>query len=58
MSIKDKVRGFDYDLDTNIFYAEFMDSINRINDASLLMDDVKKIISELKIKFDGDIPVN
>lgn len=50
MSIKDKVRGLDYDPDTNIFYAEFMDPINRINDTSLSIDDVKKIIGELKIK--------
>lgn len=36
MSIKDKVRGLDYDPDTNIFYAEFMDPINRINGTSVL----------------------
>lgn len=54
MSIKDKVRGVDYDPDTNIFYAEFLDSVNRINDTRLSMDDVKKIIGELKIKLDNE----
>ena len=54
ISIKDKVRGVDYDPDTNIFYAEFLDSVNRINDTRLSMDDVKKIIGELKIKLDNE----
>ncbi len=54
MSIKDKVRGVDYDPDTNIFYAEFLDAINRINDMDLSMDDAKKIIGELKIKLDNE----
>ena len=54
MSIKDKVRGFDYDPDTNIFYAEFLDAINRINDMDLSMDYAKKIIGELKIKLDNE----
>lgn len=54
MSIKDKVRGVDYDPDTNIFYAEFLDSVNRINDTRLSMDDVKKIIGGLKIKLDNE----
>lgn len=54
MSIKDKVRGVEYDPDTNIFYAEFLDAINRINDTDLSMDDAKKIIGELKIKLDNE----
>ena len=29
MSLKDKTRGLDYDPDTNIFYALFVDAINR-----------------------------
>ena len=35
MSIKDKTRGLDYDPDTNIFYALFIDAINRINGVEL-----------------------
>ncbi|MCD7998352.1 MAG: DEAD/DEAH box helicase family protein [Clostridiales bacterium] len=54
MSIKDKVRGVDYDPDTNIFYSQFMDSINRINGTELSEADVKKIISEIKIKLDNE----
>ena len=54
MSIKDKVRGVDYDPDTNIFYSQFMDSINRINGTDLSEADVKKIISEIKIKLDNE----
>ena len=54
MSIKDKVRGVDYDPDTNIFYAEFLDAINRINNLDLSMDDARKIIGELKIRLDNE----
>ena len=54
MSIKDKVRGEDYDPDTNIFYAEFMESINRINDSNLSLDEIKRIIGEIKIKLDNE----
>lgn len=54
MSIKDKVRSVDYDPDTNIFYAEFLDAVNRINGTDLSMDDAKKIIGELKIKLDNE----
>lgn len=54
MSIKDKVRGVDYDPDTNIFYAEFLGAINRINNTDLSMDDAKKIIGELKIKLNNE----
>ena len=52
MSLKDKKRGLDYDPDTNIFYALFVDAINRINGTELSIDEGKKIIEELKIKLD------
>lgn len=51
MSIKDKVRGVDYDSDTNIFYSLFQDSVNRINGIKLTMEEIKKIIAEIKIKL-------
>ncbi len=54
MSIKDKKRNIDYDGDTNIFYRQFLDAINRINNVELDMDNAKKIIDELKIKLDND----
>lgn len=54
MSIKEKVRGIDYDPDTNIFYSLFRKSINRINETDLSMDDIKKIIGEIKIKLDNE----
>jgi len=54
MSIKDLTRGVDYDGDTNIFYDLFCDSLNRINDAGLSLDETKKVIDELKIKLDND----
>ena len=54
MSIKDKERNIDYDGDTNIFYSQFLDAINRINQTELTLADAKKIIEELKIKLDND----
>lgn len=54
MSLKDKVCGVDYDPDTNIFYSEFKDAINRINGTDLTLDNVKKIIDELKIKLNNE----
>lgn len=54
MSIKEKVRGVDYDPDTNIFYSLFKESLNRINETDLSTDDIKKIIGEIKIKLDNE----
>ena len=46
MSLKKMVRGKDYDADTNIFYALFQESINRINATEYSIDEVKKIVEE------------
>ncbi|MBQ7588417.1 MAG: type I restriction endonuclease subunit R [Lachnospiraceae bacterium] len=54
MSIKEMVRGSDYDPDTNIFYAEFMESVNRINNTSLSKEEIKKKVDEIKIKLDNE----
>lgn len=54
MSLKKMVRGKDYDADTNIFYALFQESINRINATEYSIDEVKKILEELKIKLSND----
>ena len=54
MSIKDKTKDIDYDGDTNIFYALFQKALNQINDADLSMDDIKRMISEIKIKLNND----
>ncbi len=54
MSLKKMVRGKDYDADTNIFYALFQESINRINATEFSIDEVKKIVEELKIKLSND----
>lgn len=54
MSIKNKQVGIDYDGDTNIFYGLFQESINRINGTTLSLEDVKKIIAEIKIKLSND----
>lgn len=54
MSIKHLVRGVDYDPDTNIFYDCFAKSINRINGTEYSVEEVKKIIGELKIKLSND----
>lgn len=51
MSIKGKVRGVDYDPDTNIFYSLFRNSINEINGIKLTTEEIKKIITEIKIKL-------
>ena len=54
MSIKDKTRDIDYDGDTNIFYALFQKALNQINGADFSMNDIKRIISEFKIKLNND----
>lgn len=54
MSIKNMKRDTDYDGDTNIFYTLFADSLNKINQSELTVDDCKKIIEELKIKLSND----
>ena len=54
LSLKDQISGTDYDSDTNIFYALFRESISRINNIDLSLDEVKKIINELKIKLSND----
>lgn len=42
------------DADTNIFVDIFRDAINRINGTSLSMEDVEKIVEEIKIILSGD----
>lgn len=42
------------DEDTNIFMDLFCDAINRINGTALTINDVRKIVSELKIILDND----
>lgn len=42
------------DEDTNIFIDTFRDAINRINRTNLSIDDVQKIISEIKIVLSAD----
>jgi len=54
MSLKKMVRGKDYDADTNIFYALFQEAINRINRTKLDINEIKKIVEELKIKLSND----
>lgn len=54
MSLKGKNRGVDYDEDTNIFYAQFLEALNKINGVSLSPEESLKIINELKIKLDND----
>ena len=54
LSIKDLVSGVDYDGDTNIFYRQFCDALNSINDAELDITQAKKIIEEIKIKLFND----
>ncbi len=51
---KEKNRGVDYDEDTNIFYAQFLEALNKINGVSLSPEESLKIINELKIKLDND----
>lgn len=54
LSIKDQIHGTDYDGDTNIFYELFRKSINKINGTEFTVNDIKKIIDELKIKLSND----
>lgn len=54
MSLKKMVRGKDYDVDTNIFYALFQKSINKINRTEFGIDEIKKIVEELKNKLSND----
>ena len=48
------------DEDTNIFIDLFCDALNRINDKTLTLDEVRNIVNELKIMLDnttvGSIP--
>lgn len=53
-SIKHLNRNVDYDGDTNIFYDIFRQSINKINDLSLSIEEVKKLIEEIKIKLSNN----
>lgn len=54
ISIKNKEKSIDYDEDTNIFYSLFMKSVNKINNTDLSLEQIKKIINELKIKLSND----
>ncbi len=54
MSLKNMMRGVDYDPDTNIFYGLFVESINKINGTNICIEEAKKIIEEIKIKLDND----
>ena len=54
MSLKKMVRGKDYDADTNIFYVLFQEAINRINGTQFDINEIKKIVEELKIKLSND----
>jgi type I restriction enzyme, R subunit len=54
MSLKSQKRGVDYDADTNIFFDLFRNAINRINGTQLTIDDVKRIINDIKIKLGND----
>lgn len=53
-SIKGLVSGVDYDSDTNIFYALFQEAVNKINDVELGLEDIKKLILDLKIKLSNN----
>lgn len=54
ISIKDKKKNIDYDGDTNIFYSYFREAINRINGIDYSINDVMKIIEEIKIKLSNE----
>lgn len=54
MSLKGKERGVAYDGDTNIFFGLFRNAINRINHTDFTIEDVKKIVEELKVKLSND----
>lgn len=54
MSIHSKIRGVDYDKDTNIFYDLFVNSINKINGASLTLVEAQNIIAKLNDLLNGD----
>ena len=42
------------DEDTNIFVEEFRDSINKINNVNLSVQEIEKIIEEIKFVLSGD----
>lgn len=54
MSLKTMTHGRDYDEDTNIFYALFQSAINRINGTEFGIEEIKRIIEEIKIKLSND----
>jgi type I restriction enzyme R subunit len=54
MSIKNLSRNKDYDGDCNIFYALFREAVNKINNLELSLEDIKKLIDEIKIKLSND----
>lgn len=53
-SLKGLESGVDYDGDTNIFYRQFCDALNAINDEELDIPQTKKLIEEIKIKLSND----
>lgn len=54
VSLRNLTRGIDYDSDSNIFYAQFKQAFNKINDIDLADNEIKKIIDELNIKLSND----
>ncbi len=53
MSIK-MSRNKDYEGDCNIFYEPFREAVNTINELDLSLEEVKKLIGEIKIKLSND----
>lgn len=53
-SLKGLESGVDYDGDTNVFYHQFCDALNAINDAELDIPQTKNLIEEIKIKLSND----
>lgn len=54
MSIKNLSRNKDYEGDCNIFYEPFRVAINTINELDLSLEEVKKLVEEIKIKLSND----
>lgn len=54
MSIHGKALGIDYDGDTNIFYTQFKEGLEKINGRALTDSDVKYIIGEIRQLLNAD----
>ncbi|MCL2339388.1 MAG: type I restriction endonuclease, partial [Actinomycetia bacterium] len=53
-SIRDKISGLDWDADTNIFYEQFKQGLEKVNGKQFNNEQIEFFIQELKIKLNAE----